>query len=452
MGERALDLRRSLQMVRRHKVLVCVVVVFGLLAGSAYSVLKPPQLTGTALIVLPQSSANAEAAQSGSGSTSAFTATQMIIANSIPVLSDALPNIRPVMSVDQLRSEIKVSSLTVYIISVSATSKVAADAEATANAVANSYVAYVNSPTSPTGQMSAHILQRATSATGTKPLKAILTTGLLGGVAGALIGVIIALAISRADRRLRQRDEIASSIGIPVLASFPVRHPNDAAGWTKLLDDYQPESLHAWRLRHVLHQLRMADGYLVNGYLANGHQNTSSSLTVLSLSSDPKALAIGPQLAVFAASLGIPTVLFIGPQQDTNVTAALRTACTVPPSASSKRSSYLQVIVSDDGHTYRSPENALTVSVEAVDSHDPQIPDMLRTTATVLGVSAGVATSEQLARIAVSAATDGREIVGILVADPESGDRTTGRVAQLSPPPLHRKPTRLKGMTTEIRR
>ena len=56
----------------------------------------------------------------------------------------------------------------------------------------------------------------------------------------------------------------------------------------------------------------------------------------------------------------------------------------------------------------------------------------MRTTATVLGVSAGAATAEQLARVAVSAAVDGREIVGILVADPEPADNTTGRIPQLA--------------------
>jgi capsular polysaccharide biosynthesis protein len=452
MGERALDLRRSVQIVRRHKVLVCVLMALGFLAGAAYAVVKPPLLTSAALIVLPQSVVNAQAAQAGGGVLSPFTATQVVIADSSPVLSVALPNVRPAMSLNKLRNEVQVNSLTSYIISVSATSKVAADAETTANAVANSYIAYVNSPSSPTGQVQARVLQLATTATGTKPLEAILLTGLIGALAGALIGISVALTISRTDRRLRRRDEIASSIGIPVLASFPVRHPAGAAGWTKLLEDYEPGALDAWRLRHVLHQLRMADGNVSNG------RGASSSLAVLSLSSDPGALAIGPQLAIFAASLGIATVLFIGPQQDTTITAALRTACTMPLSASSKRSSYLQVIVSDDGYADRQPTStltngALTVTVEVVDTHNPRIPEMMRTTATVLGVSAGVATSEQLARLAVSAATDGREIVGMLVADPEPGDPTTGRVPQLPQPlPLHRMPTRLKGMTTEIRR
>ena len=75
----------------------------------------------------------------------------------------------------------------------------------------------------------------------------------------------------------------------------------------------------------------------------------------------------------------------------------------------------------------------------------------MHATATVLGVSAGAATAEQLARVAVSAAADGREIAGILVADPDSADHTTGRIPQLARPGQHRMPTRMTGMTTEIR-
>ena len=58
----------------------------------------------------------------------------------------------------------------------------------------------------------------------------------------------------------------------------------------------------------------------------------------------------------------------------------------------------------------------------------------MRATATVLGVSAGAATAEQLARVAASAAADGRDIAGILVADPDPADHTTGRLPQLARP------------------
>ena len=77
---------------------------------------------------------------------------------------------------------------------------------------------------------------------------------------------------------------------------------------------------------------------------------------------------------------------------------------------------------------------------------------MARTAATVLGVSAGAATAEQLARVAMSAALVGRDIAGILVADPEPTDRTTGRIPQLPRPSHRRLPTRLMGMMTEIKR
>ena len=79
------------------------------------------------------------------------------------------------------------------------------------------------------------------------------------------------------------------------------------------------------------------------------------------------------------------------------------------------------------------------------------MPDTMHTTSTVLGVSSGAATAEQLAQVAVSADADGREIIGILVADPEPTDHTTGRIPQLSRSAHRRLPTRLTGITTEMR-
>ena len=102
-------------------------------------------------------------------------------------------------------------------------------------------------------------------------------------------------------------------------------------------------------------------------------------------------------------------------------------------SASSKWPSQLRVTVSD-GHVDVPLDAALTVVVAVVDGRSPRMPDMMQTTATVLGVSSGAATAEQLARVAVSADADGREITGILVADPEPTDHTTGRIPQLSRP------------------
>ena len=94
----------------------------------------------------------------------------------------------------------------------------------------------------------------------------------------------------------------------------------------------------------------------------------------------------------------------------------------------------------------------MIVVVVVVDDQAPEIPHTMRTTATVIGVSAAAATAEQLARVAVVAAADGREITGILVADPESTDRTNGRIPRPVRPTRRKLSTRLEGIATEIRR
>jgi capsular polysaccharide biosynthesis protein len=437
MSEPALDMRRSLRIVRRHKRIVIIAAALGLLAGAAFTVLKPPLLKSEAQVVLP----------TGAGK---YTATQAVIASSDPVLADAGQQLSPPMSVQRLRDRVQTKALTPNVIAITAEGTTGAQAQSTTNAVAHSYIAFIGQNITPGGQMVARMIQGATPATGTPLPSRVILFGGLGALLGALIGVIIALAIGRSDRRLRERDEIADTIGVPVLASIPVAHPSDAGGWTRLLDEYNPGAVPAWNLRKALQHLGLTD---VKG-------GSGGSLAVLSLSSDPGALALGPQLAAFAASLGIPTALVIGPQQDANVTATLRAACAVPRPAQSKRPDQLRVSVRDQDDTDhqpdgagdgRQPDAALTTVVAVVDAQTPRVADTIRTTATVLGVSAGRTTADQLARVAASLAADGRQIAGILVADPDSADHTTGRIPQLAPPSHRRLPTRLTG-TTEGRK
>ena len=445
MSQQALDLRRSAQIVRRHKILVGIVVTLGILAGGAYAVLNPPMLTSTALVALPQSPLSTEPAATAGG-TDPFTATQEVIATSYQVLSDALPDVRPVVSLNQLRHNVQAGSPAPDIISITAIGKNAANAEATANAVADSYIALVRSPKSPVGRVLAQSLESATTASGPMPTERTVIFAVLGGLAGALLGAIVVLAIGRNDRRLRDRDEISDSIGVPVLASLPVAHPADAAGWMKLFEEYKPAAVHAFRLRQALQQLGAA-----SADSGNGAERGRSTFTVMCLASDPGALALGPQLAIFAASQGISTVLVVGPQPDVKAAATLRTACAVPPPVPSKRPSRLRVAVVDSEADI--PLDAtLTVVVVVVDGQSPPVLDTVRTAATVLGVSAGRATAEQLARVAMSASLGGRDIAGILVADPELTDRTTGRIPQLQRPLHRRLPTRLEGVMTEIKR
>ena len=427
MSEQALDMRRSLRIVRRHKRIVIIAAALGLLAGAAYTVVRPPMLASQMQVMLP----------TGVGK---YIATQVVIADSDPVLSAAGQGLSPPQSVEALRKRVQTKSLTQNIIEFSAEGATAVQARNTASAVVSSYIDYVNTQLTPGGYMQARLISTQ-PATGTPLPSRLLVTGGLGALLGALIGAVIALAIGRSDRRLRERDEIADTIGVPVLASIPVAHPSDVVGWTKLLEEYKPGAVPAWSLRKALQHLGLTDLKGGNG----------GSLAVLSLSSDSGALALGPQLAVFAASLGIRTELMIGPQQDANSTATLRAACAGVGSAQPGWSRYLQVTVRDEDNAREHPSVALTVLIAVVDERDPRVADRMRTSAAVLAVSAGVATAEELARVAVSAADSGRQIVGILVADPDPADSTTGRIPQPGRTAGARAPSHLTGIPTETR-
>ena len=427
MSDQVLDLSRSVHLIRRHLIWVLVAAAVGLGAGSWYGLRHPPMVSSTALVELPASIKDVT--------------TQAVIADSDNVLAGALASIRPAVSLQTLQSRVHVTNLTANVLSISAEGTTPTQAERTANAVARSFVSYVGTSKGAVGRVLAQVLEPATTASGRSPQLWIAITAGTGALLGALIGAIGAIAFGRRDRRLQLRDQIADAIGVPVLASLRVLRPADAAGWTRLLDDYQPSASDAWRLVNLLRPLGIPDVAKIG---ANGRGRFS--VMVLSLISDRRALALGPQLAVFAARQGVPTALVIGAGKDARVTAALRTACAAVPSPN--RSGRLRVAVADHSYDDVPADAALTVVVVAVDDLSPQLANAIRTHATVLGVSAGAATAEQLARVAASAASEGHQIEGILISDPDETDQTTGRLPQLSRPARRLHPTRVTGVPT----
>jgi capsular polysaccharide biosynthesis protein len=422
MNDQARGLRGAARAVWRHKRIVGAAAVLGLLGGVVFTLLNPPMFASKALVLLPPP------VKGIAGQPARNIGTQVVIAGSDPVLAGAMRGVNPPVSLKTLSDSVLVSSLSPDVVAISARGTTPTQAEEAANAVANSYIAYIRSP----GNPNALVLERATNATGTPLAMRLAVNGGIAALLGALAGAIVALAISRGDRRLRQRDEIADAAGAPVLASIPVRHPSDAAGWTALLDDYQPGEAPAWSLDRALHHLG----------LTGAGRDDEASLAVVTFSTDRAALALGPQLAVYAASLGIPTALVIGPQQDADATATLQAACAAPPAAQSKRSGWLRVGVRDPEGNGQLPNATLTVVVTVVDAQAPRVADTMRAASTVLGVSAGAVTAEQLARVAVGAARGGREIAGILVADPYPADHTTGRLPQPAQQRPSTSPTR----------
>ena len=420
MTQQQPNMRRSLRIVRRYKGIVGGFALLGAVAGVGYAVVNPPLMTSSALVILPTPKPNI--------------ATDTLIAHSAPVLAGALPGIGRGTTLDELRKEVTVTDATGNVLSITVTDQTAADAETDANAVAASFLSFIGSRNSPVGPVAGRVFVPATTATSGGVIKQYVLFGPIGLVAGALTGFIVAFRKDRGDRRLRTRDEIANSIGVPVLAAVEADEPGDARAWIKLLAEYDPEPVQAWTLRTALARLRAVGSVAgsANGSgngPGNGSANGGSRATiaVVSLATDPAALTIGPQLAVFASTLGVPTALVVSAQSAGETVAMLRAAAPAWTPASANHAINLRVIAASDADLEAPlPKAALTVIVTAVDDKAPRPPAAVRARATVLAVSPRAATAEQLARIAGSAADVGGKVVGIVVANPDPDDATTG--------------------------
>lgn len=419
MSGQALDLVRSAQIVWRLRRLVAAFIALGFLGGAVYTAVSPAVYQADAFVAI---------------SPSVSIAKQEALVNSPLVLAPALNGVDRGVPVTTLRNRVFALTADSGLMMVVAEASTASQAISTVNVVARSYVAYTTAANAPASGsvVPVQLFRLATGASGTSLRWRLFYAAGTGVLAGALLGLSVAVAVGRGNRWLRERDEFADSIGVPVMASVRVSHPARRAGWTKLLGAYQPGAADAWRLRKVLRELDPAgDG---------------SSVAVLSLAEDPKALALGPQLAAFAAKQGIPVTLVLDSRHGGKVTKALRAACAAAAGPPGPGRPAVAVINPDDDGL---PAGGLVVVAVVVDGKAPRVAATIRATTTILGATSGAVTARQLTRVAASAAGDGRDITGILVADPNPDDPTTGRLPQLARLGSRPMPTRMTTAVTE---
>jgi capsular polysaccharide biosynthesis protein len=283
-------------------------------------------------------------------------------------------------------------------------------------------------------------VQRATPAIGQSRVRPLLLWGPIGMLLGAALAAMILLTLARTDPRVRLRDEIADAVGSPVLAVVRSRPTRSVAGWSSLLETYDAGPVDAWAFRQALRSLVPAEARNQSRKgeaRPGGRVDHPRSVTVISLSGDVRGLAVGPQLAAFAASLGIITRLLIATGNDS--AAALRAACSADRQADPRPG----LIV---GEVRPAESVELNVVLAIVDRKEPHLGHTLRTSATLLAVASGAVTEEELARLALAIDDAGRTIDGIILADPDRADRTTGRLSldeRARQVPL---PTRLTGL------
>lgn len=252
----------------------------------------------------------------------------------------------------------------------------------------------------------------------------------LGAAGASLLGAAIAIVRGRREKVLRSRDQIADSIGIPVLASVQSRPPRSVAGWVNLLRDYAPGSADAWALHQLLQRFTFESGAGSQaGTGRRGHgaqqegQHRSARLLVLTLAGDQATLAVGPQLASFAAGSGRQTRLVTSSYRHES-TDSLRAACSRIGSDEQPRPGLLVDSLSDALGHGELVVHSVTVSRQHPETDIPRLNDAV----SLLAVSSGGASADDLARAALAADEAGVPLDGIIVANPDPLDRTTGRL------------------------
>lgn len=481
MGEQPLTLRFALRAVSRHRLLLGAVALVGALLGIVYGVERPPLPSATALVLLPSTSS---VTQTTSGTaTSGLNATQIIIATSTPVLSAAGRAVSPPMGPQALKRDVTVTSVSQDVLQVVVHAPKAGDAVRLANAIASSYVYFVTkapapaaendlaglqqqadvltrqiqnlqgqvnaasarlkseSASSPKGRADAEliqtlgdkenqysleldnvtnqiataqlstgpsaigtgVLQKAVSAVPPSKLHYVLD-GALGMAAGLFLGILIVLIRSRRDHRLRLRDEIAGSIGTPVLGSLHAHARTTTKAWGDLLDKYEPSAVEAWAVRRVLNALPIG-------------RSIGSNLRIVAFVDDEPALAAGAQLAVSVAALGMPTALIPSSHP---VLAPLRAASRLHGGGTDHLTLTSGTTDPDEG--------SLIVSLVPVERNLPQLPPWEGLS--LIAVSSGAATAEDLARLTLATADSNDGIAGVVVVNPEPKDLTSGSLPE----------------------
>ncbi len=511
MAEQSVDLRSTLSTLRRHRRVLVLAALLGTVAGVGFVLLRPPMYTSSSLVLLPPAQNSNGMPVTRNVDTEVRVATSdtvlgpaaealdppmstrkldrrvVVTASTTDVLKiqgraetaqgaeaiaravadsevDYLTGARGSLtntqrayrtrrtkelqaSLDKVNAEINKTSTRLENETASGVEG-QADARALAQLTAQqaSLTLQIDQLMDPVGDVQpgpgARVIQDALPAKRPKLVAMFVLAGLAGLVLAVGLAALLLTFLARRDRRLLYRDGIADAVGSPVIASVRSSAARTVAGWTSLLEGYDPGTVDGWALRQALRQL-------VPDEPAKGPRQPNQggsrvrhpvSVTVIALSDDPRGLAMGPQIASYAAATGIRTRL-VAAQRDESA-SSLWAACANAAGEEVRPGLRVDTQATDKQGV------DLTVVLAVVDRRKPELLELPTTSVTVLALSAGSATAEDLARTAVTCDDADRRIAGIMVADPDDLDRTTGRLMQLERLQQVPLPTRLTGVPT----
>jgi hypothetical protein len=258
------------------------------------------------------------------------------------------------------------------------------------------------------------------------------TFAVLGVALAMLLVAVVLLVWSRKDERLRFRDDIADAIGSRVVASTSGQSPRSVARWVSLLADHTPNSVDSWAFRQAL-----------NLMAPSADSDTPDAMTVVSIADDTPSLSVGPRIASYCASTGIRTKLVASKGHEQ--ASALWAACSQVATGTEIRPG----LVVDTRLGEKNDVDAAVV-LAVVDRKEPDLRGLPDTAVTILAVSSGTATAEDLARLAVAADDAGKRIEWLIVVNPDDLDKTTGRFLERERLQHAGLPTRLTGVKSPV--
>jgi capsular polysaccharide biosynthesis protein len=160
--EQPLNLRASLQEMRRRRLLIIVVAAVCGIAGLAYGLFTPAKETAVALVLLPPPTAPTAGNSGNTGNTGATgnsINTNALIAKSTPVLAAAGAKVSPPLGASGVKKLVTVTPLSGQILQIQAQDRASTYAVQLANAVAASYVTYIGNLQGSTEQAAVTALQ-----------------------------------------------------------------------------------------------------------------------------------------------------------------------------------------------------------------------------------------------------------------------------------------------------
>lgn len=242
----------------------------------------------------------------------------------------------------------------------------------------------------------------------------------IGSIAGLVLVVLGVLLRGRDRRRVTRRHDISQVVGAPVLLSLTVPRRDGVDDYQELLENWEPSLAERWSIRQAFAQLGIGD--------------QPTNLAIVTMAGDVAGPPLALLVAMSAASEGMSTALVVDTQHPD--ATSLRAACNVNRARGGVTTGDLSLHTAVTKRNGKDPFHGrqLTVNLAVADAGPVRFPTLGRQTVTLMALSSGFATADQLAAAAVRCFDAGHPVVGVLVANPDPADRTTGRVPPVAPP------------------